>query len=150
MKGLQWLQVAAVAVSTLCLLGLSAVLGRGAAPLSAAPLGLVAGAQFFLLLMFAWIRVCCFAAAESAFHTPVRSGCRSSGRHGGMVCLSTALEEVHLCGLQPQREVSEQHRIGVMANCKLLETVFVFFPLIPCFGRPADQTKGWQPCVLKE
>ena len=45
MKGFQRLQVAAAAAGALCMLALSSVLGRGAAPLSAAPVGLLSGAN---------------------------------------------------------------------------------------------------------
>jgi hypothetical protein len=53
MRNFQRLQVAAATLGALCALALSTVLGRGAAPLSPAPLGLVAGADECMTCMHA-------------------------------------------------------------------------------------------------
>ena len=101
MRGFQQLQVAAVAVSTLCLLGISAVLGRGTAPFSAAPLGLVAGMRVLFIFWLKVLGVLTLALwpPKLALLTHVHACCRCCSWHGGVVHLRAGFEKVHLSGV---------------------------------------------------
>ena len=64
MKGFQRLQMLAAAAGALCMLALSSVLGRGAAPLSAAPVGLLLGANPGNMPCCTWLVTVCQVTAS--------------------------------------------------------------------------------------
>lgn len=101
MRNFQRLQVAAVALGALCALALSTVLGRGAAPLSRAPLGLLAGAGLSCDGSACMPGLHCGADHDASV---LRMAYRRCSMPGAVVGSGTGTEEVHLPGhLQAQR-----------------------------------------------